>query len=82
VGFQARRVTSSGTISAVAYVNDVALAGGVVAATSFTSVATINGGYFSTTASTAILRIEFTYSGSSGVAKEVQVDNVAITPAS
>jgi hypothetical protein len=66
----------------MAYVNDVALAGGVVTATSFTSVAAINGGYFSTTASTAILRIEFTYSGSIGAAKEVQVDNVAITPIS
>jgi hypothetical protein len=82
VSFQARRVTTSGTVSATAYVNDVALAGGVVTATSFTSVAVVGSGIFSTTASSVILRIEFTYSGGTGSAKEIQVDNVAITPVS
>jgi hypothetical protein len=81
VSFQARRVTTAGIVSAVAYINDVALAGGVVASTSFTPVGTIGSGQFSlASGSTAILKIEFSYQSGIGSAKKVQIDNVAITP--
>ena len=82
VSFQARRSTTAGMVSAVAYINDVAQAGGAITTSSFTSVAAVGSGIFSTTASSVILRIEFTYSGGTGSAKEIQVDNVAITPVS
>ena len=82
VSFQARRSTTAGMVSAVAYINDVAQAGGAITTSSFTSVAAVGSGIFSTTASSVILRIEFTYSGGTGSAKEIQVDNVVITPVS
>jgi hypothetical protein len=80
IGFSARRVTTTGTVSAVLYVNDTPLAGGVITSTAFTSAFVVNGGMFSSTSKTVLVRIEFTYSGSSGSAKEVQVDNVTFTP--
>jgi hypothetical protein len=83
VSFQARRITSTGSVTAVAYINEVAVAGGLVTSPSFTSVPIINGGVFSLTSrNTAVLRIEVTYSGTTTAAKEVFIDNVAITPVS
>jgi hypothetical protein len=83
VSFQARRTTTAGGASVVAYINDVALAGGVVASSSFTPAVTIGSEQFSlASGSTAILKIEFSYQSGSGSAKEVQIDNVAITPVS
>lgn len=83
VSFQARRTTTAGSASVVAYINDVALAGGVVASSSFTPAVTIGSEQFSlASGSTAILKIEFSYQSGSGSAKEVQIDNVAITPVS
>jgi hypothetical protein len=81
VGFSARRVTSTGIVSAVLYVDDTPLAGGTITSTAFTNVFAINGGVFSSMKNTVLVRIEFTYSGSIGSSKEVQIDNVTFTPA-
>ncbi|KAF2993853.1 hypothetical protein E8E13_000288 [Curvularia kusanoi] len=80
VGFLARRTTSAGTVSAVLYVDDTPLAGGTVTSTAFTTVASVNGGTFLSVRNTALVRIEFTYSGGFGSAKEVQIDDVFLTP--
>jgi hypothetical protein len=82
VGFSARRITATGTVSAVLYVNEVPMAGGAITSSSFTNVSPIGGAVFSTTRNTVLVRIEFTYSGSVVTNKEVLVDNVTITPIS
>lgn len=58
--------------------NSTPLAGGIITATSFTSSSTIGSGMFSTTSATAVFRIEFTYSGGTGQAKEANVDDVFV----
>ena len=79
VSFNARKTTTAGNVAAVLYINDIALAGGTITSTVFQAAPAIGAGVFSTTSNSVILRLEFSYSGSTGTAKEVQVDDVVLT---
>jgi hypothetical protein len=67
----------------IGYVNDTPLYGGVITSTSFSLAPSIGSGQVSLqNGGSVVLRLEFTYSGAPSSAKEVLVDNVALTPIS
>jgi hypothetical protein len=67
----------------IGYINDTPLYGGVITSTSFALAPSIGSGHVSLpSGGSAVLRLEFTYTGAPTTAKEVLVDNVALTPVS
>jgi hypothetical protein len=76
VSFQARRLTSAGTVSAALYIDETAYAGGQIGTSTYTGYASTT--LFTATDSSAVLRLEITFTGGVGSAKEINIDEVVL----
>jgi hypothetical protein len=75
--FQARRATTAGTVSVALYVDETAYAGGQIGTGTYSGYASTT--LFTATDSSAILRLEIGFTGGTGSAKEVNIDEVVLT---
>lgn len=81
---QNKRATTAGNISLIAFVVTSAgttqLAGGVVTAATWTAMPLANSGTFTAMSTSALLYLEVTFTSGTGQAKEVDIDEIHLTP--